>query len=228
MKTYALPGVTVMANRNKSYSYNPFPDMFSSASLFGADHYAGASTFGNAAVEGISPAISSIGGGVSSEQSYGIPAAYRNLGYVSAAMGLFNGYKAAGQYEAQAQQAETNAMLTRQQSYQVGEAGGKAANDIRERGARMIGSQRAAYGASGVDSNVGTAAGVQSGTAYRTEQDAQTTLQNTAIKQWALGNEAAKYDAEAANYRSAAKAERRNSLLNTAIQVAKIYYGVGG
>ena len=91
----------------------------------------------------------------------------------------------------------------------------------------MIGSARAAYGASGVDSNTGSAGAVQDAIAYRAERDARTSLQNAAINQWALGNEAAQYDAQAQSYRNMAKEQKRSSLINTALAIAKIYYGVG-
>lgn len=151
----------------------------------------------------------------------------RNIGYGAALLSGWNGYRQADAYESQANTADTNAALTRAQIDQVGRAGARESNATREKGQRMIGSARAAYGASGVDSNVGSAGAAQDAIAYRTERDAQTTLQNTAIKQWALGNEAAQYDAQAQSYRNMAKQQRRSSLLNTLLNVASIYYGVG-
>ncbi len=167
--------------------------------------------------------------------------AFRNIGYATALLGGLGQYKAASQYENMASQydgmaknSQVNAALTRQQSLQTGQAGAKAANDTREKGARMIGAANAAYGASGIQSNTGSALDVKSGMAYRTERDAQTELRNTNIKMWALGNEAAQYDAQAKTYqnmasqqRELASQQRRSSLLNTALQVAKIYYGMG-
>lgn len=153
--------------------------------------------------------------------------AFRNIGYATALLGGVNQWRQAGNYEDMAKAAETNAVLTREQMRQTGEAGAKQANDTREKGARMISSSRAAYGASGVASNMGSALDVTSGMAYRTERDAQTQLQNANIKMWALGNEAAQYDAQAKTYRSMASQMKGTSLLNTALQVAKIYYGMG-
>lgn len=151
----------------------------------------------------------------------------KNIGYGAAILSGLEGYKQAKNYEAQAKAAESNAALTRQQIDQVGKAAGRESNAYREKGQRMIGSARAAYGASGVDSNTGSAGAVQDAMAYRAERDARTSLQNAAINQWALGNEAAQYDAQAQSYRNMAKEQKRSSLLNTALAIAKIYYGVG-
>lgn len=151
--------------------------------------------------------------------------AWRNIGYASALLSGLNQYKQAGTYEDMAKTAEINAALTREQSRLTGEAGAKNANDTRDKGARMRSKAYAAYGASGIQGNTGSALDVTSGIAYRTERDAQTQLRNTNIKMWALGNEAAQYDAQAKNYRNMASSMRGNSLLNTALQVAKIYYG---
>lgn len=153
--------------------------------------------------------------------------AFRNIGYASAILGGINQYKQADSYDSMARTAEINAALTRQQLLQTGQAGAKQANDTRDKGARMISSSRAAYGASGVASNMGSALDVRSGMAYRTERDAQTQLQNANVKMWALGNEAAQYDAQAQTYRNMASQQRRSSLLNGILQVAKIYYGMG-
>lgn len=153
--------------------------------------------------------------------------AFRNIGYASALLSGVNQYKQADSYDSMAKTAEINAALTRQQMLQTGQAGAKQANDTRDKGARMISSARASYGASGVASNMGSALDVTSGMAYRTERDAQTQLQNANIKMWAQGNEAAQYDAQAKTYRNMAAQQRQTSLLNTALQVAKIYYGMG-
>lgn len=151
----------------------------------------------------------------------------KNIGYGSAILSGLNEYRQADAYESQANTAATNAALARSQIDQVSRAGARESNATREKGQRMIGAARAAYGASGVDSNVGSAGAAQDAIAYRTERDAQTTLQNTAIKQWALGNEAAQYDAQAQSYRNMAKQQKRSALINTALKVASIYYGVG-
>lgn len=151
----------------------------------------------------------------------------RNIGYGAAILSGLMGYNQADAYDQKANFAEQNAALARQQIDQVGRAGARAANSTREKGQRMISSARAAYGASGVDTNVGTAGAAQDAMAYRTERDAQTTMQNTAIKQWALGNEAAQYDAQAQSYRKLAGNQRNSSILNTLLNVASIYYGVG-
>lgn len=153
--------------------------------------------------------------------------AFRNIGYASAILGGINQYKQASNYEDMAKTADINAALTRQQLLQAGKAGAKAANDTRDKGRRMRSEATAAYGASGVASNTGSALDVKSGMAYRTERDAQTQLQNANVKMWALGNEAAQYDAQAQTYRNMASQQRRSSLLNGILQVAKIYYGMG-
>lgn len=153
--------------------------------------------------------------------------AFRNIGYASAILGGINQYKQADNYDSMAKTADINAALTRQQLLQTGKAGAKAANDTRDKGRRMQSEATAAYGASGVASNMGSALDVKSGMAYRTERDAQTQLQNANVKMWALGNEAAQYDAQAQTYRNMAAQQRQSSLLNSILQVAKIYYGMG-
>ncbi len=171
-------------------------------------------------------AVNSTTQGISNTESTHAQA-FRNIGYATALLGGLNQYKQADNYESMAKTAEINAALTRQQMLQTGQAGAKQANDTRDKGARMISSSRAAYGASGVASNMGSALDVTSGMAYRTERDAQTQLQNANIKMWAQGNEAAQYNAQAKTYRNMANQQRSTSLLNTALQVAKIYYGMG-
>lgn len=157
-----------------------------------------------------------------------ISSSWRNWGYATALMQGLNSYNQAKQLDSQANLAESNRNLVLEQMSQTGRAGAAEANATREKGRRMISGAAAAYGASGVDSNTGSAAKVQSGMAYRAERDAQTVLKNTNQQMWGLTNEANKYEAQAENYRRAAKTQRRTALLNTALQVAKIYYGVGG
>lgn len=164
----------------------------------------------------------------SNSSSDDIPSSWRNWGYATALMQGLNSYSQAKQLDSQAALAESNRNLVLEQSSQTGRAGATEANATREKGRRMNSSAQAAFGASGVDANVGSAGKVQSGIAYRTERDAQTILKNTNQKMWGLTNEANKYEAQAENYRRAAKTQRRTAILNTALQVAKIYYGVGG
>lgn len=184
------------------------------------------SSFWDDTLKGVLPKLNTNIGDSGASDSMGASWA-KNIGYGAAFLSGYQKYLQSNAYDKQADFAEQNAALSREQSNQVGQAGARAANATREKGQRMQGSARATYGASGVDTNVGSAGAYQDAIAYRAERDAQTTMQNTAIKQWALGNEAAQYDAQAQSYKNLASQQRKSSILNTLLNVASIYYGIG-
>lgn len=161
-------------------------------------------------------------------KDYGVyPQAFKNIAYGAAILSGLNQMHDRT-YRNMAAVASRNAALARSQIGQTGIAGANEANAIRERGERAISNATAGYGAMGVTADSGSATDVQSGIAERTERNAQVMTQNAMLKQWALGNEANQYNAQAATYRKMDRQNRLNGLLNTALSVARIYFGLGG
>lgn len=161
-------------------------------------------------------------------KDYGVyPQTFKNIAYGAAILSGLNQMHDRT-YRNMAAVASRNAALARSQIGQTGIAGANEANAIRERGERAISSATAGYGTMGVTADSGSATDVQAGMAERTERNAQVMTQNAMLKQWALGNEANHYDAQAATYRKMDRQNRFNGLLNTALSVARIYFGLGG
>lgn len=108
-----------------------------------------------------------------------------------------------GSAEQQALAAKQRADLQNQQlaEGQAADAlarGAQQAGRIQMRGAQVLGSERAGYGASGVDSNVGSAAQVQGATAAMSSLDAQTAENNAARQAWGYRVSAQQYGEQAA------------------------------
>lgn len=147
---------------------------------------------------------------------------------LSAFGGILSSQAEQAAYQSKIETAQTNAALARQQAYQTGLSGQMQANDVRRQGAETIGAQRAAYGASGIDTNTGTAANVQAVTAGTAEQNAQKVSYNTMLQQWGLTQEANQYDAQAAALKKQQSSAGIASLLTTGASLAKMYQGYWG
>ena len=155
--------------------------------------------------------------------------AYSNVGIGLTALGTIMGTRAQDTAaNAAAQQASVNAALARQQSLQAGMAAGQQAGMAREKGAAVAGAQRAAYGASGIDSTAGTALDVQAGTIGQAEQDAQTIRYNAMLQQWGFGQEAKQYEQQARDVRTQAKYSKTATLLSGLTNIGKMYAGYAG
>lgn len=114
---------------------------------------------------------------------------------VSTGFSIYYQMEARDQAKAQAEQnkeaAEKAAALELQQ-------GATEAGFIRERGSRLIGTQRAGYAASGVDVSQGSALETQKETAYWTERDAQQMRLNAALKAWGYQQQGEQFSSQAA------------------------------
>lgn len=131
-------------------------------------------------------------------------------------------------YNAKISAANTNAALARQQSYNTGYAGQQQANDLRNQGLQTVGAQRAAYGASGLDVNRGTAANTQAATMGQAETAAQRVSYNTMLQQWGYDKEAQQYESQAAALAKQKKSAGVASLITTGTNLAKMYQGYWG
>lgn len=102
------------------------------------------------------------------------------MGHVQASNARQDAYvRNVARLELAAQQEAANAVLTMQ-------AGGIEAGKVRMKGSSIIAQQRVAFGASGVDGTMGTAADLATSSRLMSELDAQTTLNNAARQ--ALGH----------------------------------------
>lgn len=88
----------------------------------------------------------------------------------------------AGYYEAD--QARRNQQLSLLSAASAQQAGAQQAAGIDAKASQMIGMQRAAFGASGVDSSTGSAAELQSNTRAMSALDAETAKLNAAREAW--------------------------------------------
>ena len=147
---------------------------------------------------------------------------------LSAFGGIVSSQAEQAAYQSKIQTAATNAALARNQAYQTAIAGQQQANDIRNQGMQTVGAQRAAYGASGIDANRGTAANTQAATMGQAENNAQKVSYNTIVQQWGLTQEANQYDAQVAALKKQQNSLGIASLLTTGTSLAKMYQGYWG
>jgi|WetSurMetagenome_2_1015567.scaffolds.fasta_scaffold208732_2 hypothetical protein len=152
----------------------------------------------------------------------------QTTGMALTGLGTLYGMNSIGNsYDSQIATAKANAQIAAQQVYQTGVAGAATANQQRERGAQIIGTQRAGYGASGIDTNSGTALNVQASTAGTAEQNAQTVLYNTMINQWSSRQSQLQYEQQASNLESAKQDAQSSALITGLTKLASQYYSFG-
>jgi hypothetical protein len=107
-------------------------------------------------------------------------------------------------------QARRNAGLMSLQAQEIEERGQKESNLHRRKVRGMVGSQRAALAAQGIDVGSGTALDVQGETAYLGEMDAQQIKENAMLEAYGLRSKArnlmsqSRYDYKAAKFGSRA------------------------
>ena len=124
------------------------------------------------------------------------------------------------QADYQASVAEANASLAKEQEGVVGQQGAWQANQIRSQGQQLIGTQRAAAAANGLDVQTGSPLDITTSTAGKVEQNAQTALYNANLKMWGLQNQANAYEAQAQNILQAAKYQKTATILNGISNIA--------
>lgn len=108
--------------------------------------------------------------------------------------------KGAAQYESgqyNAQVARNNQSIANNNAQWAVDRGNVEEGISRERTAQMIGSERAGYGANGVDVNTGSASRVQSDTARIGAMDAQTIAQNAQRSAWGYRAQGGSFGAQA-------------------------------
>lgn len=85
---------------------------------------------------------------------------------------------------------EFSARMAELQAKDSERRGALAAQAIRSQGRRVVGAQRAALAAQGVDVSTGSAVDVQADTAYQAEADAQQTISNAWRESWGIRTQA--------------------------------------
>lgn len=104
--------------------------------------------------------------------------------------------------------------------------GEKEATRIKKSARRLIGAQKTAAAASGIDPTVGSAASVQEDTAMLAAQDVLTVRNNAWREAWGLRAEAVNESARGAFAESAARASAKSTLASGGMQA--ITYGLRG
>ena len=148
------------------------------------------------------------------------------------AAGAYGASKAAKiAYEYQAMVASNNARLGEWQAGQAITRGQTLENNVRQKGAQVAGTQRAAMAARGLDVNSAdtSASNILTDTAFMTERDALTTRDNAAKEAWAIRMEATNSSNNALLYQARAAGENPTmaavgSLVGGASSVNKSWY----
>lgn len=124
------------------------------------------------------------------------------VGTAIAAIGtLWQAGAQASAASASADIAEQNAKLAEQQGFAELQRNRLERDRISRQAKRIQGTQRAAYGASGLDPNTGSALELQADTEYQAAQDIALVRYQAELKKWG-------FDSEAVNYRNQAKQYR--------------------
>lgn len=117
-----------------------------------------------------------------------------------------------------------NAQLARLQAEDAMSRGQSGSIQIASRAKSMIGSQRAALAAQGIDIGSGSALDIQANTAQLAEMDAMTVRVNAAREAWGFDVQAVNYENQARLAETAAENKIRSSLLTgglTALRFSK-------
>jgi hypothetical protein len=99
--------------------------------------------------------------------------------------------------QAQAEAGRVNANLARQNAADELNRGAAEAGAIQMRGSQVVGAQRAAMAGNGIDTSVGSAAGLEGSTRTMAELDSMTRLNNAARRAWGYQLEANEQNAMA-------------------------------
>ena len=126
---------------------------------------------------------------------------------VSTVGAIQQGRAAAAAATAQANAADQNAKISAKQAELAAQNGAREEREMRQRGAAIIGAQKAGYGASGLDIGAGSPLDILTDTRYQNELDSLNVRRNAANQVWG-------YQAEQTNFvnqASAARASARNA-----------------
>lgn len=111
------------------------------------------------------------------------------------------GQAQAAAYNAQEKANEQNAAIAAKKAELAAVAGAKEERKVRQQGQQVMGAQRAAFAANGLDVSSGSPLDVLNDTSYQNEIDALTMRRNTANQVWG-------YQAEQTNYMNQASADK--------------------
>lgn len=128
---------------------------------------------------------------------------------------------------AKQKEAVENATMAREAAADATARGNQEAGRTRIKASQLIGAQKTAYAASGVDSTVGTAADVQASTRMVSELDAKTIENNAAREAWGFRKQGSRFTGEAARIRTRGDAKIAGTLLG-ALGGGIGSYGKGG
>lgn len=147
------------------------------------------------------------------------------LGGLAVAGGIISAIGAHEDAEAQEAAAKENARLARLAAADAMQRGTTEAGRARMEGSRVIGEQKALFGASGIDPSVGSPLALMADSRLMSELDAATIQNNAAREAWGLRTQAAQFKREAAAANTRGKFAVASSILGGVSQGAGIYYG---
>lgn len=155
----------------------------------------------------------------------GIEAAILGLGAAGLADSVGTGLMSAGY---QSKVAKANAKLANYQAADALARGSVAEFRHRQQVGKLVGAQRAGYGAQGIDVNDGSALDVQADTAYMGELDALTIRNNAAREAWGYQVQANDSMLQASLARSQGITGAAGTLLGGAGSLASMAYSMRG
>lgn len=149
------------------------------------------------------------------------------MGLVTTLLGAYMQYKAEGDATAaKIQQDRENQQIADARAADALQRGNAEAGMIRMRAGQILGQQRASYGASGVDANVGTPASIQASSAMMGELDAQTAMNNAVRQAWGLKTYGYMYGQDAAYQAQAGQDAQYSTILGGLNQGAQLVMSV--
>lgn len=120
----------------------------------------------------------------------------------------------------QEMQLKTNERMANIQADQAIKRGDKEAQAVRQKTKQLIGSQRAALAAQGIEVNADTSADIQADTASLGALDALTVKNNAWLESWGYKVQANDYAGQAVMTRMAGKYNAKQTLLTGGLQIA--------
>lgn len=121
-----------------------------------------------------------------------------------------------------------NQILAEQAAQDALRRGEEESTAARRRGDQVLGAQRAAQAASGLDLTVGTAAELQDQTSFFSQQDQRTARMNAAREAWSKRAQGANYSAQGDAAARQGNLTAAGSLIGSASQVSSKWYSQKG
>ncbi len=117
---------------------------------------------------------------------------------------------------------DRNAVIAEEAASQALQKCEEDAGRIQMQGASLRGAQRAGYGASGADVNLGSAARTQEDTAFLTEMDMKTIRNNAQREAWGLKKQASNFRADASAARTAGWLSLGSDIIGAGAEAASL------